>query len=243
MRASQICSWTGVAILVVGTSLGCKSSAPKCDSCHGGTPVQIIDVPCSGCGPVESPCTDCAPTPCDGCTPTPVPAADPTPGHESAPNQADEAEPTEAGPPTELPAPPASFELPAADLGISTSDSISITVPNVVSDTVELNDSPQMLNRRDFADITADPRFSHAEDYSWLVGELNYLHSRRGWRLRYASINEEDPYGGSVSLNVSGHMLANLRDGQIVRVHGMLLDPESRKPAPEYRVVSITALN
>lgn len=101
----------------------------------------------------------------------------------------------------------------------------------------------QMFERRSFADITADPRFAHAEDYTWLVGKVMYLHSRGTWRLRYCSVDEEDRYGGSVTLVGTNQLLSSLHDSQIIRVHGHLIDPESREPTPEYRVDEIVSLD
>jgi hypothetical protein len=95
--------------------------------------------------------------------------------------------------------------------------------------------------RRSFADVTANPGFGHAPDYSWLTGELQYVHVRNSWRVRYASVDEEDRYGGSVTLAETGSM-GDHKDGQMVRVEGHLLDPESRDPSPTYRVRNIQQL-
>jgi hypothetical protein len=94
------------------------------------------------------------------------------------------------------------------------------------------------VRRRSFADITAKPGFGHAADYCWLVGELQYVHVRKAWRLRYASVDEEDRYGGSVTLVEMGSM-DSYSNGQMVRVEGQLLDSESREPSPTYRVRSM----
>jgi len=93
--------------------------------------------------------------------------------------------------------------------------------------------------RKAFVDITAQPGFSHAEDYSWLSGQLQ--RSRKGWRLRYASVDEVDIYGGSVTLKDESR-LAAMNDGDLVRVHGRLLNPEDRAIAPPYEVMSIQAI-
>jgi hypothetical protein len=80
----------------------------------------------------------------------------------------------------------------------------------------------------------------HAPDYGWLIGELHYSHVRGVWRLRYAPPDEEDPFGGTMTLVDPGPMTA-YRSGQIVRVEGELIDPASREPSPPYRVRSIQA--
>jgi hypothetical protein len=97
------------------------------------------------------------------------------------------------------------------------------------------------VHRRSFVDTTARPGFSHAPDYSWITGELDFVHVRNAWRVRYASVDEEDRYGGSVTLTEQGPM-GSFKAGQMVRVKGDMLDPESREPSPAYRVYSISPL-
>lgn len=93
------------------------------------------------------------------------------------------------------------------------------------------------VKRRSFADITAKPGYCHAEDYTWLKGELQYVHVRNTWKVRYASVDEEDRYGGSVTLTDMGSM-SKYQNGQMVRVEGQVVDSESRE-TPAYRVRSI----
>lgn len=77
--------------------------------------------------------------------------------------------------------------------------------------------------------------FARAEDFSWLHGQVQYVRSTRSWRLRYADLSQEDPYGGSVTLtpqlNIEG-----LQDGQYVLARGQLVNPQARGIAPAYRV-------
>src|SRR5262249_28718956 len=79
--------------------------------------------------------------------------------------------------------------------------------------------------RRSFPDITARGGFAHAANYSWLVGELHYSAQKDQWRLRYASIDDEDRYGGGVTLDVAQHLMKDLHDGMMVRVEGSMADP------------------
>jgi hypothetical protein len=97
----------------------------------------------------------------------------------------------------------------------------------------------EMVRRRSYADITAKPCFAHAPDYSWVQGELVHLHSHNVWRIRYASVDEEDKYGGGVNLIETGSM-DNFQDGQLVRIEGRPADPDNKES--EYRVNSIHAL-
>jgi hypothetical protein len=93
--------------------------------------------------------------------------------------------------------------------------------------------------RRSFADITAKACFSHAPDYSWVQGELVYLHSHNCWRIRYASVDEDDRFGGGINLTETGPM-DNFKDGQCVRIQGRPADMENKES--EYRVTSIQGL-
>ncbi len=92
--------------------------------------------------------------------------------------------------------------------------------------------------RRTFADITAHPRFAHDPSYRWLNGTLDYSKIHNAWVLRYASVEEDDRYGGSVTLDYSGRM-SSFKSGQLVRVEGQLINPESTELRPAFRVQSI----
>jgi hypothetical protein len=93
--------------------------------------------------------------------------------------------------------------------------------------------------RRAFVDISAQPCFNHSEDYSTLSGRLE--HFGRSWRLRFASVDEVDPYGGSVTL-VQDTRLGEHHDGEYVQVQGHLLDGEARRSAPSYQIDSIQVI-
>ena len=95
--------------------------------------------------------------------------------------------------------------------------------------------------RRSFVDTTAHPSFAHAPDYSWLSGEVQYSRLSRGWRLRYASVDEVDAYGGSVTL-ADDPRLSELKDGEHFRIQGRIVDSEHKNIAPEYKVESILTL-
>lgn len=75
----------------------------------------------------------------------------------------------------------------------------------------------------------------HSPDYRELVGELQFSGIRNVWRLRYASAEDNDRYGGSVTL-VDLASNASLTSGVIVRVEGSLLDPNSLDPSPLFCV-------
>jgi hypothetical protein len=96
--------------------------------------------------------------------------------------------------------------------------------------------------RRSYTDITAAACFGHAADYSWLGGQLEQTRLGKGWRLRFASVDEDEPHGGTVSL--TGDIdLPSLKDGDFIRVRGYLVDPNDRGRAPIYHVESYEPVN
>jgi hypothetical protein len=91
-------------------------------------------------------------------------------------------------------------------------------------------------------DVPASPtptvRTTHGralESHRTLTGEVHQF--RRGWRLRYAPIDAEDPYGGSVMLEGVG--LDRLRDGQRIRVVGTLIPAEDRLSTTRFQVTTL----
>ena len=101
------------------------------------------------------------------------------------------------------------------------------------------------VKRRSFTDVTAKPGMSHNENYTSLKGELQYLHGANVWNLRYASVDEEDRFGGSVTL-VEMSRQSSLQSGQMVEVHGEVLDQESKPLGGQsfkFRVRSIEPMN
>jgi hypothetical protein len=72
-----------------------------------------------------------------------------------------------------------------------------------------------------------ESRAGHAPDYSWLTGQLFYVHADGGlWVLRYAPLSTEDSNGGGVVLARDLRM-DSYRDGDLVTVHGQLLGQKS----------------
>ena len=85
---------------------------------------------------------------------------------------------------------------------------------------------------------TAPPRFAHDPKYQQLLGIIAYSKIQDAWVLRYASVEDSDRYGGSVTLVYSGRLNA-FKSGQRVRVEGHLIDPESRQIRPAFEAKSI----
>lgn len=86
-----------------------------------------------------------------------------------------------------------------------------------------------------------ESRVAHAPDYSWLTGQLFYVHADGGlWLLRYASLDKEDRYGGSIVLARDLRM-DEYQEGDLVTVHGEILSQKSSMflGGPLYRAQSI----
>jgi hypothetical protein len=85
-------------------------------------------------------------------------------------------------------------------------------------------------------------KIGHADDYSWVTGQLFYVHANGGmWVLRYAGVDEEDHYGGSIVLTTAVSM-RNFREGDLVSVTGEILkDGRANKQlgGPLYRATSV----
>lgn len=95
--------------------------------------------------------------------------------------------------------------------------------------------SPFELTRR------YDSRGNHAADYSWVTGQLFYVHADGGlWLLRYAPLAEEDPNGGSIVL-ARDLSMDNYREGDLVTVHGKVINEHASKflGGPLYRAETI----
>jgi hypothetical protein len=69
-------------------------------------------------------------------------------------------------------------------------------------------------------------KVANAEDYSWVTGQLFYIHIHADqglWVVRYAPVDKEDRYGGSVVLAPAADM-SGVQEGDLVTVHGEILN-------------------
>jgi hypothetical protein len=90
-----------------------------------------------------------------------------------------------------------------------------------------------------------ETRVDRAADYSWVTGQLFFVHAGGGsWVLRYAAAGHEDPHGGRVVL-AQDRRMDSYRDGDLVTVHGEVLDPKGPVFAggPVYRALSIQLID
>jgi len=83
-------------------------------------------------------------------------------------------------------------------------------------------------------------KYGASENHAVLVGKVTEW--RKSLRLRYAAVEQEDKYGGSVMLD-GGEILQKVRDGQHVRVRGTLIPAEDRLSSARYRVESVDILD
>jgi hypothetical protein len=83
--------------------------------------------------------------------------------------------------------------------------------------------------------LPASVKHAHAEDYSWVQGELVRIHARGGfWQVRFASYDQADAYGGKFV--VVGDLPSDVKEGDLVRVQGRILGYDPRLNGTEYRV-------
>lgn len=113
-------------------------------------------------------------------------------------------------------------------------------IPDLIkkSETVAVVTEPAKKIESAPATKLVDGTPGHAADYTWLCGQVQYSRLSKGWRLRYAGVEETDAYGGSVTLVDDGR-LANLKDGDVVRVQGHLENVSERSIAPHYVIHSV----
>jgi hypothetical protein len=85
-------------------------------------------------------------------------------------------------------------------------------------------------------------RVAIADDASWIIGQLFYLHADGGtWVVRYAPLGKEDKYGGEVVL-ARGVDMSQLREGDLVYVKGeILMESRANKyvGGPLYRASTV----
>jgi hypothetical protein len=83
--------------------------------------------------------------------------------------------------------------------------------------------------------------FTHAANYSWLVGCLQYDIAHDVWSVCYADRGDPDRFGGQLALVNPGPMIG-FQPGRLVRVEGELIDPAPLETRPAYRAHSIQVL-
>jgi hypothetical protein len=82
-------------------------------------------------------------------------------------------------------------------------------------------------------------KYGRGANFESVTGQVQIF--RKTMRLRYASIEQEDAYGGVVILE--GSEISNLRDGQHVRVQGTFVAPTDRNGNAKYREHTVELLD
>ena len=85
----------------------------------------------------------------------------------------------------------------------------------------------------------ATPCYGHAQNYSWVRGQVSICRRTKTWRLRYLPVDQIDAYGGSVTLMGTWNQLATLKDEQWLTVRGHLCKPGREEIAPVYCIEAI----
>lgn len=106
--------------------------------------------------------------------------------------------------------------------------------PEVKSDKPAFPRGAPTAPRKSYSDITAHSSFGKASDYSWISGEVQTW--RKDVRLRYASLDENDPYGGSLTL--VGDEVSKLKDGEHRKLTGRLVTNDSKTGGPVFVIES-----
>jgi hypothetical protein len=92
--------------------------------------------------------------------------------------------------------------------------------------------------------VGAGERFGHEPNYAWIRGKLEYLESKRTWKLRYIPIDgETDQFGGSVTIS-NDALAGEFKPGDFVEARGAVLSAssDSKSFAPTYQVQHIRRL-
>ncbi len=83
-------------------------------------------------------------------------------------------------------------------------------------------------------------KYGATDQFQTVTGQVQQW--RKTWRLRYAPVEQEDAHGGSVVLQGSAE-LNQLRDGQHVRVRGVIIPADDHAGAARYHVQGLEILD
>jgi hypothetical protein len=137
-------------------------------------------------------------------------------------------------------------EYPGAGTVSQSTDEPKLAYPDNPEMTAQSDNNPEAMPRsRPILDSLKKEyvyHIGHADDYTWVTGQLFYVHAGNGmWVIRYATADTEDRYGGSVVLAPAVNM-KNFREGDLVSVEGEILN-EGRASknlgGPSYRATHV----
>jgi hypothetical protein len=89
------------------------------------------------------------------------------------------------------------------------------------------------------------PMYGHGENYEWLIGVLHRVHiPRKGWKVRYAPLDQQDRWGGSVVIAPDARV-DDFDDGSVVYVEGDVINDRASLylAGPRYRIKLIRRAN
>jgi hypothetical protein len=139
--------------------------------------------------------------------------------------------------------PPLADAVPINQIGYAPMPTIKIHTNPSAQDSVE---QPELVEKTEVEQLIKKKyidKVGHEDDYSWVTGQLSSVRTSTGavWVVRYATVDTEDKYGGSVVLAPAVNM-KNFREGDLVSVKGEVLSEERASRylgGPLYRVMSI----
>ncbi len=151
-----------------------------------------------------------------------------------------------------LPAKPISVEakIPAQALATKVEPAVAeqpaLVIPQpaaAVSVKSEIGANPNLKpGVREIVRDNVPKTYAHADDYTWVMGELEYQNTKKIWRVRFARYDENDKFGGSFTLVDCEDKMEKFQSGDMVKVDGFLVDSESRQASPDYKATDIVPL-
>jgi hypothetical protein len=143
--------------------------------------------------------------------------------------------------------------VPAEPINEATTDS-----PNVVAeiDDEDLITKPvsreglvveadQGSNQSSTQSSDTETMYGHGENYEWLMGVLQRVHvPRKGWKVRYAPLDQQDRWGGSV-VPAADVRMDEFEEGDNVFVEGEVIRDRASLylAGPRYRITTIRRVN
>lgn len=116
-------------------------------------------------------------------------------------------------------------------------------VKSSVTETINPFENAEVLAKPEPRAEISIPEYGHEKNYRWLLGHLQRVHStNHRWKIRYAPLDQNDEWGGSVILAPDAR-LDEWNDGDMVYVEGEILNerPSVYLTGPLYRVHLIRA--
>lgn len=121
-------------------------------------------------------------------------------------------------------------------------DSRTVALPPQTSESLKIAPQVAETPKAPARQAVGRDRFSHPLDFAWVIGQLQYSHSSKQWRIRYLPCETDDEFGGILTITGAELLVDQFIDGATVRLQGQLVDPDTHQPAPKYFTWGITVL-